>query len=95
MTNVFDGEQLHVMSARCATCIFRPGNLMQLVEGRVEQMEAEALANNGAIPCHETTYGQRRQEAVCRGFFDRAKAAGHPLMQMAERLDVVVFDDMG
>ena len=37
------------------TCMFRPGNLMRLDEGRVEGMAAEALADDGGtIVCHDT-----------------------------------------
>lgn len=70
MTNVFDGEKVHVQRAQCSTCIFRPGNLMHLHEGRVEEMVAECEQTGGVIPCHKTTHGRRKQESVCRGFFD-------------------------
>ncbi len=66
----YDGK-VHVMAEQCDTCIFRPGNLMDLEPGRVAGMIREARANDSCIPCHETIYGQAPQEAVCRGFFDR------------------------
>lgn len=88
-TNVFDGTHVHVMERMCATCIFRPGNLMHLEEGRVEQMVKDATKEEGVIPCHSTIHGSRDQEAVCKGFFDF-----HPtrLLQVAGRLGYVVFD---
>lgn len=58
---------LHVCRERCSTCIFRPGNLMQLRPGRVRSMIDESLAGDGAISCHKTLDGQ---QAVCRGFYD-------------------------
>lgn len=91
ITNVYDGEHLHVMAERCSTCIFRPGNLMQLKEGRVEAMEAEAMADRGCIPCHKTILGQREQEAVCRGFFDRHKN-DHRLLALADQIGIIIFE---
>lgn len=65
-----------VCADRCATCIFHPGNRMQLRPGRVRQMVRDSLAGGGFITCHSTlpsTAGPGRA-AVCRGFFD---AYGH------------------
>jgi hypothetical protein len=64
----YDGK-VHVCAERCSTCIFRPGNLMMLEEGRVEGMVEECLAGDKVIPCHKTLSGDH--QAVCRGFFDR------------------------
>lgn len=76
------------MSSKCDTCIFRPGNLMRLEEGRVEQMVRDSIKGQGAIPCHKTLSGDR---AVCRGFFDVHKHDVQGL-QVAERLGMVEFD---
>jgi hypothetical protein len=89
-TNVFDGEVIHVMEAKCSTCIYRPGNLMHLQPGRKDAMEAEAIRDQGVIPCHKTIHGSRKQQAVCRGFFDVAKR--ETLLQAAERLGIIQFD---
>lgn len=70
-TNVFNNGVIHVQQHMCDTCIFRPGNKMGLEEGRVEQMVADATADDGCIPCHKTILGAHEQEAVCRGFYDR------------------------
>lgn len=48
------GVRVFIRKTRCSTCIFRPGNLMMLNDGRVEGMVAEADATNGYIPCHQT-----------------------------------------
>lgn len=61
---------LRVCADLCSTCIFRPGNLMQLRPGRVRSMVDEALKNDAFIACHKTLDGER---AVCRGFYDRHK----------------------
>lgn len=63
-------EGLHVCAEMCATCIFRPGNLMQLKSGRVRGMVDDSLRDDSFIPCHKTLDGQ---QAVCRGFYDRHK----------------------
>ena len=74
----------------CDTCIFRPGNLMHLEDGGVENMVREATKNESCIPCHATTYGQAEGEAVCRGFFERH--ATLPL-QIAARLGFIVWQE--
>lgn len=63
------------MADLCPTCIFRPGNLMKLQPGRFQGMVRDSLAADAAITCHSTLYDQTRQEAVCRGFWDRYKTA--------------------
>jgi len=82
---VFRDGKVHVAARMCDTCIFRPGNLMSLQEGRVESMVRQATRNESCITCHETLSGF---QAVCRGFFDRYATA--PL-QIADRLVYVVF----
>lgn len=68
-----DGK-VHVMSARCSTCILRPddGSIRHnLSAGRVQELVRENLAADAAPACHHTTYGQDpRGEALCRGFVD-------------------------
>jgi hypothetical protein len=82
--NAFRDDLVHIMGTQCATCIFRPGNLMRLEPGRVEGMVEHAIENQSAIICHDTLSGDN---AVCRGFFDRHKH--DTLLGMAERLGAV------
>lgn len=86
---VYD-DKVHVCARMCSTCIFRPGNLMHLEAGRVDQMVRDATANEGTIPCHQTL--EKRHGAICRGFFDKHK---HGMLQVAERLGHVQFDPVG
>jgi hypothetical protein len=72
----------------CATCIFRPGNLMELRSGRVRDMVDSAKRDDSTIVCHATL--DSREHAACRGFFDRYPTT--PL-QIAERMGMVVFVD--
>ena len=91
-SNVYRDNRVHVQERKCATCIYRPGNLMSLQAGRREQMQADAIKDNGVIPCHQTiaAYGvEAGAESVCRGFFDVAKHEG--LLSIAERLGIVEF----
>lgn len=75
---------------KCSTCIFRPGNLMHLEEGRVENMVAECIETQGTIPCHKTLDGDN---AVCRGFFDVHKK-DVPLLQIAERMGIIAHQEV-
>jgi hypothetical protein len=81
-----DGK-VHVNAAMCATCIFHPGNLMQLNGGRVKGMVDNARECEGVIVCHETLGGN---QSVCRGFFDRYSTI--PL-RLARALNVIVYDE--
>ncbi|GHE80841.1 hypothetical protein GCM10017786_08860 [Amycolatopsis deserti] len=62
-----------VLSSRCSTCIFRPGNPMHLDPGQREGMVREALARGSWIVCHETLPATGKPigtQAICRGFWD-------------------------
>lgn len=87
--NAFRDGRVHVQRRMCLTCIFRPGPMRDsLAPGRVDEMVAEATANQSAITCHET---YDVDNAVCRGFFDRHPTA--PL-QIAERVGIIEFVDV-
>lgn len=91
-TNVYRDGRIHVQARKCDTCIYRPGNLMRLEPGRKDGMQAEAVAEGGVIPCHKTLGSGR--EAICRGYFDVVVHDGTaPLLQVAERIGVVVEDE--
>lgn len=85
MTNVYRDGKVHVMAQKCKTCIFRPGNLMHLSPGVVAGMRRQADQDGGCIPCHSTLH--LPDEAVCRGYYDRA--ASWPL-RMAAAAGIVV-----
>lgn len=73
-----------VMQEKCKTCIFRPGNIMNLSAGRVASMKREADKDGTCIICHETM--DSPQAAVCRGYYDKHKSS---LLQIAERLGMI------
>ena len=89
MSRVYVDGRVFVRRTQCATCIFRPGNLMELAAGRVESMVAGA-GDWGCIPCHHHLYQDADVEPVCRGFFTYHR---NTVLQIAERLDVITFID--
>jgi hypothetical protein len=63
-----------LLSRQCATCIFKPGNLMRLHEGRLRDLVADTRAAESYIVCHSTLphyLYPDAQPAICRGFTDR------------------------
>lgn len=85
---VYHSAKVHVMSEKCSTCIFRPGNLMHLQPGRVKEMVEESIKQEAGITCHKTLYGQADQHAVCRGFFD-SYADRVSLLRLARGLKMI------
>lgn len=67
---IYREGKIHVCAEKCPTCIFRPGNIMQLDAGLVKRMIKRALKHDSAITCHDTI---GESEAICRGFFDLHK----------------------
>lgn len=83
--NAVDPEHgIRVLRERCATCIFRPGNPLGLMPGRLREVVVDALKADRAVICHDTY--DRAEQAVCRGFFDRYDTT--PL-RLARRLGMV------
>lgn len=85
----FRDGKVFVCEKKCSTCIFRPGNLMHLQEGRVEQMSADAIANNSGIVCHKTLDGDR---SICRGFWD-VHGDKVWVFRLAQHLKILAFDN--
>ena len=77
--NIYRDGRIHVLSEQCSTCIFRPGNLMQLSKGRVKEMVELSRRNESCIVCHQTL--GTKHNAVCRGFFDKYPTAPLQLAQ--------------
>ncbi|WP_430788138.1 hypothetical protein [Actinoplanes sp. G11-F43] len=75
-----------LLARMCDTCIFRPGNLMHLQQGRLRDLVDEARAAESFIICHSTLPGMAPegvQPAVCRGFADRYRTRS---LQIIERM---------
>lgn len=74
------------LSRMCDTCVFRPGNLMHLQQGRLRDLVEQAREAESYIVCHSTLPGvapEGVQPAVCRGFFDRYRSQS---LQIIERI---------
>lgn len=57
---------LRICADLCPTCIYRPGNLMDLDPGRVQEMTRSAIADEGHVVCHSTL--GTPAPAICAGF---------------------------
>lgn len=82
---VADKDGIRVMAERCSTCIFKPGNLMELRSGRVKDMVEGVKEIDGCIPCHETLGDE--VQAVCRGQYEAHKTWQ---IEIAERLGKII-----
>lgn len=73
--------RVRLCADRCATCIFRPGNLMHLEPGRVKGMVEGAIAKQGHVTCHSTLAhnGKGLPGAVCRGWEQHPAAVPNSL----------------
>jgi hypothetical protein len=83
----FDDAGVHVMAERCASCIFRPGNLMHLRAGRMADLTQQTDAADTNVICRQTL--DRPVGAFCAGSVERR--AGQAV-RMAYRLSMIVPD---
>jgi hypothetical protein len=79
--SVVGPKGVRVMAEQCSTCIFRPGNLMNLNPGRVKDMTDSTDAADGNVTCHQTLGTDAG--ALCRGSVDRRPGQ---LARIAQRL---------
>lgn len=89
----FRGGRVHVLAGKCSTCVFWPGNRMQLAEGRLRDLVQANIEADAALTCHKTLdeWPGDAPPAVCRGFFDAYETT--PL-QLAKRLGMIVWDEV-
>jgi hypothetical protein len=78
-------DEVLLQADKCSTCIFRPGNPMQLNPGRLKDVTDTNKARGTVLMCHKTTFGQADQEAMCRGYYD-LHGKDSAVMQVWERL---------
>lgn len=93
MGDAYRNGRIHVLSERCSTCVFRPGNKMHLAPGRFKDMVEANRKNDTAFACHQTLDYNHEYDApgnaVCRGYFDAFKEEITPL-RMAVAMDLIV-----
>lgn len=95
MSGPYRDGRVHVVADKCATCIYRPGNLMFLEPGRVKDLADSARADDTTITCHSTlpdVTGGPGAEAVCRGYYDAHADEVTPL-RLAAAMDLLTFDE--
>lgn len=85
----FRDRKLWVLSRKCSTCIFRPGNKMHLEHGGVKSMVQACIEDNTVIVCHQTLDEPR---STCRGLYDLHKG-DIVAIRLAHALDIIAFDD--
>lgn len=62
-----------LLTRRCTTCVFRPGNPMDLPAGQLNDIVEHNRAIGALLRCHQTlSYGAHPEtgQAACRGFYD-------------------------
>ena len=89
--NVYRDGKVHLLSEKCATCIFKPHE--RPVSGaRVAGMVRDTMDTDGAtVVCHHTLYqkeGDPQENAICRGWYDRL-GDRDSLLQVAERMGII------
>ena len=65
--------KVRVLSSRCGTCIFRPGNPLGLAPDRTEDVIRRNVAAGALLTCHSTGPYPDFGPAVCAGFWARAR----------------------
>lgn len=53
-TEPYRDGRVHVMSRKCSTCVFRPGNLMRLRPGRLKELTDHTQATGIPFSRHQT-----------------------------------------
>jgi hypothetical protein len=79
-------SMLHVMREQCSTCIFRPGNKMQLREGRMRDLTQQTDMADGNVICHQTL--DQEVGALCAGSVERRPGQ---MFRIAERTHGVLY----
>jgi hypothetical protein len=75
-----------LLTDKCTTCVFRPGNLMHLPPGRLQDLIDHNREAGAGLTCHQTlSYsGTGAERAFCHGFHDAYPDT--QVFQIAERL---------
>lgn len=95
MAEPYRDGKVHVMSSRCSTCVFRPGNPMHLRPGRLKSMTDHVQESGVPFSCHQTLpYGEPKYvahyggAALCAGAVE-AYADQTPLIGFARALGII------
>jgi len=90
--NIFRDDKVHVLSEKCATCIFNPAT--RPVSGnRVAGMVRDTMDTEGAtVVCHSTLNTRPKRNAVCRGWYDRLGMRDN-LLRLARVMGLIQWQD--
>lgn len=83
---VFRHGQVHVNAEQCATCVYRPGNLMHLKPGALQAIIMENLERNTVLICHENM--DTNEPGTCRGFYESHLS---PILALAAGFGCLAF----
>lgn len=98
---------MNILKEQCATCIFRPGNPMELREGAVKSMVDQCMATDDFIPCHENMVYEDRfdddderlavtsESPVCAGFHQAYPTSGQLIRIMCRLRNLWYVDAEG
>lgn len=75
---------IRVHREMCSTCIFRPGNLMNLNPGRLKDMVETVRESDTFVVCHQTL--SDAEGVVCKGSWDKIETSP---VQIATRLGFI------
>lgn len=89
--NIYRDGKIHVLSEKCATCIFNPHT--RPVDGaRVAGMVRDTMAEDGStVVCHSTLCGpedEPEEHAICRGWYDRL-ADRDPILRLGKAMGII------
>lgn len=75
-----------LLTQSCTTCVFHPGNPMNLAPGRLKKLIDHNRSIGAGLTCHQTlSYSETGADrAFCRGFYDAYPDT--QVFQIAERL---------
>jgi len=92
--DIYRDGKIHVLSEKCATCIFTKNRPLGVTGARVAGMVRDTKDDPGAtIPCHSTLYRPGKEEnAICKGWYDKF-ADADPMLLMANAMNVIEYDD--
>jgi hypothetical protein len=87
--NIYRDGKVHVLSRECATCIFNP-HTRPVAGSRVAEMVRDTKDTDSAtVVCHSTIYREAKENAICRGWFDRL-ADRDPVLRLAQAMGILV-----
>jgi hypothetical protein len=85
-----------LLTKKCSTCIFRPGNKMDLSEGRFRSLVATTDENDSNVICHQSegVMGTWTERAWCAGSVERRPGQFVRILERLRMLREIHPDEM-